>query len=135
MEGSVADIRARILSGDRRALARVISAVEDGRDDAPALLEAFHEPTSATRLIGITGAPGAGKSTLTNALVAQLRARDETVAVVAVDPSSPFTGGAILGDRIRMQDHVADSGVYIRSMSARGRLGGLAAAVPVSFLE
>lgn len=116
----------RAREGDRRALARLLRIVEDGREGAPeAVAEAWRlRPNS--HLIGITGAPGAGKSTLTNALIATWRALDRRVGVVAVDPSSPFTGGALLGDRIRMQEHVGDPDVFIRSMSSRGRLGGLA---------
>lgn len=116
----------RAREGDRRALARLLRIVEDGREGAPeAVAEAWRlRPNS--HLIGITGAPGAGKSTLTNALIGTWRAVDRRVGVVAVDPSSPFTGGALLGDRIRMQEHVSDPEVFVRSMSSRGRLGGLA---------
>ena len=122
----VATLSEAVVAGDRRALARAISAVEDG-DPAP-LVTALHAHGGNARTIGVTGAPGTGKSTLTDRLVADARSRGESVAVLAIDPSSPFTGGAVLGDRIRMQDHVGDSGVYIRSMSTRGALGGLAAA-------
>jgi LAO/AO transport system kinase len=107
-------------SGDRRALSRAISAVEKG--------ESPGELARPERVIGVTGPPGAGKSTLIGALIGEMRRRGETVAVLAVDPSSPITGGAILGDRIRMQTHVDDTGVYIRSMATRGHLGGLSAA-------
>lgn len=109
-----------VRSGDRRALSRAITEVE--RDGATTGLEA------PTTIIGITGPPGAGKSTLISELIQVIRARNETVAVLAVDPSSPITGGAILGDRIRMQSHIDDDGVYVRSMATRGHLGGLAAA-------
>lgn len=109
-----------VRSGDRRALSRAITEVE--RDGTTTGLEA-----SGT-IIGITGPPGAGKSTLISELIQVIRTRNETVAVLAVDPSSPITGGAILGDRIRMQSHIDDDGVYVRSMATRGHLGGLAAA-------
>jgi LAO/AO transport system kinase len=113
---------AAALAGERRALARVISQIEENPDSyAPA------GPRRAP-VVGITGPPGVGKSTLVNGLIAELRARDHSVAVLAVDPSSPITGGALLGDRIRMQGHVDDRAVYVRSMSARGHLGGLAVA-------
>jgi LAO/AO transport system kinase len=107
-----------VRAGDRRALARAITLVEQG-DDPPGL----PDPPA---VIGVTGPPGAGKSTLISALIDALRSRGESVAVLAVDPSSPVTGGALLGDRIRMQGHVDDDGVYIRSMATRGHLGGLA---------
>lgn len=122
----VATLSEKVLVGDRRALARAISAVEDG--DPSALVALLHPHGGRARVVGVTGAPGTGKSTLTDRLVTDARSRGETVAVLAVDPSSPFTGGAVLGDRVRMQDHVSDRGVYIRSMSSRGALGGLAAA-------
>jgi LAO/AO transport system kinase len=109
-----------VRSGDRRALSRAITQVE--QDGAKTGLPA------AETVIGITGPPGAGKSTLISKLIEVIRARDETVAVLAVDPSSPVTGGAILGDRIRMQSHIDDDGVYVRSMATRGHLGGLAPA-------
>ena len=115
-----------VRSGDRRAVARAISIVEDRRADADRLLSLLYGAKTATTVVGITGAPGAGKSTLTAQLITHLRASGLTVAVVAVDPSSPFSGGAILGDRIRMQHHVSDRDVYVRSMSTRGHLGGLA---------
>jgi LAO/AO transport system kinase len=121
---------AAALGGNRRALARIISVVEDGRADASGILsESYHSAGRAYR-VGITGAPGAGKSTLTDGLIALLRSRGDSVAVLAVDPTSPFTGGAVLGDRVRMQDHILDRGVYIRSMASRGHLGGLSAAAP-----
>lgn len=111
---------------DRRALARLLRIVEDRREGwADLLAEAWARPAAA-HLVGITGAPGSGKSTLTSALIEAWRAVDRRVAVVAVDPSSPFSGGALLGDRIRMQSHVSDPGVFVRSMSNRGRLGGVA---------
>jgi LAO/AO transport system kinase len=116
--------------GDRAALARLLSIVERGGDESRAVGRATHGLAGAAYTIGITGAPGAGKSTLTNALVDLVRGRDERVAVLAIDPSSPFTGGAILGDRVRMGTHALDDGVFIRSMATRGHLGGLAVAAP-----
>ena len=118
------------LGGDRRALARIITVVEDGRPDAGEILAAACGGSPNAFRVGITGAPGAGKSTITDALIAVLRASGDEVGVLAVDPSSPFSGGAVLGDRVRMQDHALDPGVYIRSMASRGHLGGLAAAAP-----
>ncbi|HEX4902809.1 MAG TPA: methylmalonyl Co-A mutase-associated GTPase MeaB [Acidimicrobiales bacterium] len=116
--------------GDRRAVARLLSLVERGGDDARVVGTLAHARSGGAYTVGITGAPGAGKSTLTSALLGELRRRDERVAVLAIDPSSPFTGGAILGDRIRMQDHALDDSVFIRSMATRGHLGGLALATP-----
>ncbi len=123
----------RALSGDPRALGRLLSAVEDVEDGAPRVRELIREllpRTGQARIIGLTGAPGVGKSTLTAALVGAFRAAGRRVAVLAVDPTSPFTGGALLGDRIRMQEHATDEAVFIRSMATRGHLGGLAAATP-----
>jgi LAO/AO transport system kinase len=118
-------------SGNRRALARLISVVERGGDPARRLAQLTSARAGNSYTIGLTGAPGAGKSTLTARLVAEAKARTGgPVAVLAVDPSSPLSGGAILGDRVRMQDHALDRDVYIRSMATRGHLGGLAAAVP-----
>jgi LAO/AO transport system kinase len=116
-------------AGDARAVARLVSLVEDADPCLPEVASALAGPSTAM-LIGITGSPGVGKSTLTNELVRSYRASRLRVGVLAVDPSSPYTGGAILGDRVRMQDHATDPGVYIRSMSSRGHLGGLAAATP-----
>jgi GTPase len=115
-------------SGDARALARAISTVENRAPGWSDLLKALFPHTGKARVIGMTGAPGAGKSTLVDQLAKLYRKEDRTVGIVAVDPTSPYTGGAILGDRIRMQDHFADPGIYIRSMATRGSLGGLARA-------
>jgi LAO/AO transport system kinase len=117
-------------TGDRAALARLLSMVERGGEQARDLGRLAYPLTGHSYTVGLTGAPGAGKSTLTSALLAHLRAHDEEVAVLAIDPTSPFSGGAILGDRVRMQDHATDPGVFIRSMATRGHLGGLALAVP-----
>src|SRR2546425_4718958 len=117
-----------LLSGDVRALARAISLAEDRDPQASQLVAELQPNTGNAYLVGLTGAPGTGKSTLADALVKVIRDRQQTVGVIAVDPSSPFTGGAVLGDRIRMSRHTLDKGVFIRSMGARGHLGGLAAA-------
>lgn len=119
---------ARVRTGGVRAISRAITAIENRDPAARDLLANLFPFTGAAFLIGCTGAPGTGKSTLVDRLAAHYRAADETVGVIAVDPTSPYTGGAILGDRIRMQSHYGDSGVFIRSMATRGRLGGLAAA-------
>ncbi len=113
-------------AGDARALARAISAVEDRADGSSDLLKTLFPHTGKARVIGLTGAPGAGKSTLVDQLARHYRKDDRSVGVIAVDPTSPYTGGAILGDRIRMQEHFSDPGIYIRSMATRGSLGGLA---------
>ncbi|HEX2373869.1 MAG TPA: methylmalonyl Co-A mutase-associated GTPase MeaB [Actinomycetota bacterium] len=121
----------RLRAGDKRAVARLISWVEDGdRDQLREAAEALNPATGRAQVIGLTGSPGVGKSTLADALVAAYRDQGRTVGVLAVDPSSPFTGGALLGDRVRMQRHALDDGVYIRSMATRGHLGGLAWATP-----
>jgi LAO/AO transport system kinase len=118
----------QLLSGDRRALARALTLAERGGPEAHALLAAVYPRTGGAHTVGVTGPPGAGKSSLVAALAAAWRARGITVGIIAVDPSSPYTGGAILGDRIRMQGLGGDAGVFIRSMASRGRLGGLARA-------
>jgi LAO/AO transport system kinase len=131
-EGAARTARAplseRVLQGDARAIARAISLIEDEAPQGAELVRRIFSHTGRAYLAGITGAPGAGKSTLVDRLIAELRRAGRQVGVVAVDPTSPFTGGAILGDRVRMQAHVADAGVFIRSMATRGNLGGLARA-------
>jgi LAO/AO transport system kinase len=115
---------------DPRALARVLTVIENGEPSLRSVMKELAPLTGGARVIGLTGAPGAGKSTLTNALTGAFRARGDRVAVLAVDPTSPFSGGALLGDRIRMQQHATDPDVFIRSMASRGHLGGLSAAAP-----
>jgi LAO/AO transport system kinase len=122
------DLAQSLLAGNRRALARGITLAETGGAEARDLLRALYPHTGRAHIVGVTGAPGVGKSTLVSALVDEWRRRGRTVGVVAVDPTSPFSGGAILGDRIRMQSHGGDAGVFIRSMASRGRLGGIARA-------
>jgi len=116
----------RVRSGDPRALARAISAVEDHRPESVPLLKALFPHTGKARILGLTGAPGAGKSTLVDQLAREYRKQERSIGIIAVDPTSPFSGGAILGDRIRMLAHHGDPGIYIRSMATRGSLGGLA---------
>ncbi len=123
-----AEIIERLLAGDRRALARLITRVENDGQDAIDTLVALYPHTGQAHIVGVTGAPGTGKSTLVNELAKAYRAADVRVGIVAVDPTSPFSGGALLGDRIRMRDLSGDSGVFIRSMATRGNLGGLARA-------
>ncbi len=118
------------IDGDRSALARLLSLIERGDDDARVIGRLAYPLSGSGYTVGLTGAPGAGKSTLTSSLIGHLRAQDLEIAVLAIDPSSPFTGGAILGDRVRMQDHATDPGVFIRSMATRGHLGGLSLATP-----
>lgn len=125
---TIAALAERVLAGDRRSLARALSIIEDARPGVDDLLARLFPHTGRAHRIGITGAPGTGKSTLVTALARAYREQGRTVAVLAVDPSSPFTGGAILGDRIRMRDLSGDPGIFIRSMATRGALGGLAAA-------
>ncbi len=118
----------RVRRGDVRAMARAISLVEDDAPQAPDIVRALFPSTGRAYMVGVTGPPGAGKSTLVDRLSLELRRRDETVGIIAVDPTSPYTGGAILGDRVRMQAQAGDDGVFIRSMATRGHLGGLARA-------
>lgn len=125
---TIFDLLARAQQGQRSAIARLLTIVENEEADAPEVVRATHANTGNAKLIGITGPPGAGKSSLVSVLLAAFRAKYERVAVVAVDPSSPFTGGAILGDRIRMRERFLDEGVFIRSMANRGNSGGLARA-------
>jgi LAO/AO transport system kinase len=120
----------RAHEGDPRALARLVSLIEDGSPWLRAVTKELAPLAGRARVIGLTGSPGAGKSTVTSALIAAYRGQGLRVAVLAIDPTSPFTGGALLGDRIRMQDHATDGSVFIRSMASRGHLGGLAAATP-----
>jgi LAO/AO transport system kinase len=120
----------KVLAGDRRAVARAISMVEDGSPSLPALSEALYGKTGRAYTVGLTGSPGVGKSSLAEQLLRAARSRDKTIAVLAIDPTSPFTGGALLGDRLRMQAHATDPGVFIRSMATRGHLGGMALAAP-----
>ena len=118
----------RVLAGDSRAMARAISLIENENSQAAALVRAIFGKTGRAYVIGVTGPPGAGKSTLVDRMTADIRGRGHTVGVLTVDPTSPFSGGAVLGDRLRMQGHAADEGVFIRSMATRGHLGGLARA-------
>ncbi len=122
------ELTRRILKGNVRAVARLMTLIENGASEAKAILKSLYAHTGSGYIIGITGPPGSGKSTLTDRLTEELRKRGKTVGIIAVDPTSPFTGGAILADRIRMQRHSLDEGVFIRSMATRGHLGGLARA-------
>ena len=117
-----------VVSGDHRSIARAISLVEVGAADGHALVGSLFARTGSTRVVGVTGAPGVGKSTLVDALTVEWRRTNQRVGILAIDPTSPFSGGAILGDRIRMQTHSGDDGVYVRSMATRGYSGGLARA-------
>jgi LAO/AO transport system kinase len=121
-------LAARVLAGDVQAAARLMRLIDDVQPEAEAALRELWPKTGRAQIVGITGNPGSGKSTLVDRLVHHLRAAGKTVGVLAVDPTSPFTGGAILGDRIRMQDHALDAGVFIRSLATRGQLGGLSRA-------
>jgi LAO/AO transport system kinase len=121
------DITQRLLDGDRRALARVVTLIENGAPEVRQILATLHTHGGHAHVVGVTGSPGAGKSTLVMQLARELRRREQRVGIVAVDPSSPYSGGAILGDRIRMQELAGDPKVFIRSMASRGSLGGLAA--------
>ena len=122
------DLAERLLAGEKRALARAISLVENGAPAGAELVAELYPRTGKARIVGFTGPPGVGKSTIIGALVKDLRGRDRRVAVLSIDPSSPFTRGALLGDRIRLSEHFLDDGVFIRSMASRGALGGLAEA-------
>jgi LAO/AO transport system kinase len=125
---SVTDLVNGVLSGKRRELARLISLIENEDGDATEALIQLYKHTGKAHIIGVTGPPGSGKSSLVTKLTAEFRKRESTIGIVCVDPSSPFTGGALLGDRIRMQEHSLDNEVYVRSMGTRGHLGGLARA-------
>jgi LAO/AO transport system kinase len=125
----VADVIERFLAGERRALARVISRVENGTPEGRDYVRQLYSRSMVSHTVGVTGSAGSGKSTLAGALAAEFRNRGKTIGIIAVDPSSPFTHGAILGDRIRMQDLALDPGVFVRSMAGRGALGGLAPAI------
>jgi len=122
------ELSERILNGERRAIARAITLIENNDPYAEEILDTLYKQTGNAYIIGITGPPGAGKSTLVDKLTLKLRQEDRTVGIIAIDPTSPFTGGALLGDRIRMQQHSSDPGVFIRSMATRDALGGLAPA-------
>jgi GTPase len=126
----VRDVISAVRSGNPRALGRLISWIENASAALPMIMKELTPDTGRAHVVGLTGAPGVGKSTTATSLVRALRERGERVGVLAVDPSSPFSGGALLGDRIRMQEHAIDRDVYIRSMATRGHLGGLAAATP-----
>lgn len=125
MTSSISSWVEQIRSGNLRALSRAITAVENRTSDSHELLKALFAFSGRARVVGLTGSPGAGKSTLVDALAGQYRKRQKTVGIIAIDPTSPYTGGAILGDRIRMQSHTGDDGTFIRSMATRGSLGGL----------
>ncbi len=122
------DLVTRVLAGSHQAAARLISLIEDGELEGLQALRTLYPRTGKAYTVGVTGPPGAGKSTLVDALTKRIRVEGGTVGIIAVDPTSPFTGGAVLGDRVRMQDHATDPGVFVRSMATRGHLGGLAPA-------
>ena len=128
--GLISELANRLRGGDLRALARAISVVEDRTAESTALLKALFPYSGNATLLGLTGSPGAGKSTLVDQIAREYRKQGKTIGIIAVDPTSPFSGGAILGDRIRMQSHYSDQGIYIRSMATRGSLGGLASTTP-----
>jgi len=135
VSADVDELIAGLERGERRALARLLTIAEDGRpEQLRQVIGALYPKTGNARVIGITGSPGVGKSTLTNAIATELRTTGRSVAILAVDPSSPFSGGALLGDRVRMQGHHADADVFIRSMASRGHLGGLSFATPQAVL-
>jgi LAO/AO transport system kinase len=125
---TTADLADGVMAGDARAVARAISLIEDEAPEASAIIRAIFAKTGRAYVIGVTGPPGAGKSTLVDRMARELRGRGHTVGILTVDPTSPFSGGAVLGDRLRMQAHADDAGVFIRSMATRGHLGGLARA-------
>src|SRR5438552_4720173 len=127
------ELAEKVLAGDRRAVARAISMVEDGATGLAELSEVLYPKSGRAYTVGLTGSAGVGKSSLAEHLVRTARSRRHTVAVLAIDPTSPFTGGALLGDRLRMQAHATDPGVFIRSMATRGHLGGMALAAPEAF--
>src|SRR5271167_3376668 len=124
-DSRASQLAARVIAGEERAIARAIRVVDDRTADHGELLKALWPRTGKAWILGVTGNPGAGKSTLVDRLIEAYRARGQRVGVVAVDPTSPYTGGAILGDRIRMARHTMDEGVFIRSLATRGHLGGL----------
>ncbi|MDP7294653.1 MAG: methylmalonyl Co-A mutase-associated GTPase MeaB [Vicinamibacterales bacterium] len=126
--GSESALSTRVLGGDPRAVARAISLIEDGAPEGARLVRELFGQTGSAWLVGVTGPPGAGKSSLVDRLIARFRSTGRRVGVIAVDPTSPFSGGAVLGDRVRMQSRAGDDGVFIRSMATRGQLGGLASA-------
>ncbi len=126
LKSEIQNLVERVTSGDARALARAITLVENRAPESSELLKALFPRTGQAKVVGLTGSPGAGKSTLVDHLAREYRKQQKTVGIIAVDPTSPYSGGAILGDRIRMGSHFADPGIYIRSMATRGSLGGLA---------
>src|SRR5262249_21672579 len=128
MSASIEGLAQQVRAGEIRAISRAITAIENHAPEAESLLKSLFPHTGAAYLCGITGAPGTGKSTLVDRLAAHYRRAEQKVGVIAVDPTSPYSGGAILGDRIRMQSHAGDPGIFIRSMATRGFLGGLSRA-------
>ena len=128
LSSEAVDLAQKVRTRDIRVIARVLSMVENGHSLAPSIMHSLYNPERSSFTVGITGPPGAGKSTLTNRLITWWRGLEMQVGVIAIDPSSPFSGGALLGDRLRMQDHASDPGVFIRSMGSRGHLGGISGA-------
>jgi LAO/AO transport system kinase len=122
------ELAEQVLKGNTRSIGRAISIIENNDSSREALIDELYPATGRTVVWGLTGAPGSGKSSLLDNMIAKLRTQNKKIAVIAVDPSSPFSGGAILGDRLRMQRHATDPGVFIRSMASRGHLGGIATA-------